>query len=156
MRFEEIHNIWSVDPKTLSNIDRGKLFLERAKVVVASVLADTSKGKAIQGTRLRRSYLASAIGCRPGALAENPSLRELVLWADRQIAGQSEKGQVNRPRLRTRIECLERTICELLSAVSAHGEEIERLRYQLQNWRGAGRPPSEAKIMRDTKRNGGA
>lgn len=153
MRFEQIQNIWDVDPKMLSNIDRGRLFVERAKSIVNDVLADPSKSPlAIQGNRFRRSYLVRAIGCRPGFLAESVGLRELVHWADVQLAEKSGIGRFGRLRIRTRIETLESALDQLRSVVLAQGEEIERLKLRLQNWNRLDRPLSDARIARDMKR----
>ena len=87
MRFADIDNIWTVDLTSLSNVERGRVYFERAKQVVGEALADPVKrDRAVKGERFRRAYLVEQIGCQPAVTTQNPKVRRLLADTDRQLA----------------------------------------------------------------------
>ena len=110
MRLAEIENIWTSDLSALSNVDRGRVYFERAKQVVDESLVDpVERERAVRGRRFRRAYLVERIGCRPAATTQNPKIRRLLADTDRRLEQESEgeegaeqassrsRGQVMRP-----------------------------------------------------------
>lgn len=86
MRFADIHNIWTAELTLLSNADRGRVYFERAKQIIAESLADPAERlKAVKGCRYRRTYLISKIGCQPAVPQQNPKIRSLLLDTDRVL-----------------------------------------------------------------------
>jgi hypothetical protein len=137
MRFDQIDNIWTVDVTTLSNVDQGQLYFERAKWIVAEILSDpTKRSVAIQGSRIRRSYLHRLIGCRAGALTENKHIRDLLKEADGTIARRAETRSPSRARLRSRVDAIESAVKNLRDIVALQEATISELRRELQESRG--------------------
>lgn len=86
MKFIDVENIWTVDLALLSNADRGRIFFERSKQVVAEALADPKlRERAIDGKRFRRSYLVERIGCRPSVTTQNPRIKALLGNTDQRL-----------------------------------------------------------------------
>jgi hypothetical protein len=83
MRFSEIENIWDVDVTHLSNADRGRVFVERAKQVVADCFADRTRlAQAVRAGRFRREYLIDHIHCSPAVASQNPKIKKLLADTD--------------------------------------------------------------------------
>lgn len=83
MKFEEVDNIWVVDVEALSNSDRGRLYFERAKQVVATATSDPNeRRRAVKRGRLKRAYLVEKIGCGSAVMAQNPKIRKLLADTD--------------------------------------------------------------------------
>lgn len=92
MKFADIENIWTVDVATLSNADRGRVYFERAKQVVAEALADPAKRKnAVDGKRFRRDYLVEKIGSQPAVTTQNPKIKGLLSDTDRRLGVEAER-----------------------------------------------------------------
>ena len=87
MRFSDLENIWSVRLNLLSNADRGKVFFERAKQVVTTVIhSPVDLRKAFDGKHLRRQYLIARIGCSESAITQNPRIRALLSEVEVRLA----------------------------------------------------------------------
>lgn len=114
MKFTSIENIWTVDVSLLSNADRGRVYFERAKQIVAQALTDPSERKvAVVRARFRRTYLAAKIGAQSAVTTQNPKIRQLLGEVDAllsmEAAGVSEATQMklgasplSRPSMRRR------------------------------------------------------
>jgi len=140
MRFADIENIWTVDLTSLSNVERGRVYFERAKQVVGEALADPVKrDRAVRGGRFRRAYLVEQIGCQPAVTTQNPKVRRLLADTDRQLArlrteGTSVEQHASEGRSTDVIE-LQTTVETLLQRVEAQAAEIVSLRYELRRER---------------------
>jgi len=87
LRYADIPNVWSVDVTQLSNADRGKVYLDRARCVVRNALSDPGeRRKAVEGSRFRRAYLIEQIGCRASVTTQNPGVRTLLNNTDAMLA----------------------------------------------------------------------
>lgn len=83
MKFAELENIWTSDLSRLSNFDKGRVYFERAKLVVADALADPNeRTRAVVGKRFARYYLVRKIGCQPAVAQQNPKIRKLLADTD--------------------------------------------------------------------------
>jgi integrase len=92
MIFADIENIWTVDLATLSNADRGRVYFERAKQVVADVLIDSrERGVAIRNARFSRSYLVGKIGCQPAVTTQNPKIKQLLSRTDKRLMEEADR-----------------------------------------------------------------
>lgn len=93
MKFGDLDNIWTSALGDLSNADKGRIYFERAKQVVAEALADPKKrAKAFSGKRFRRTYLVKHIACQPAVPWQNPKIRALLADIDAAITRQSTAG----------------------------------------------------------------
>lgn len=129
MNFRDIENIWSQDLSTLSNADRGKVYYERAKQVVAESLSDGKKrAKAVDGQRFRRSYLIEAIGCGASAVTQNPKIRSLIAQTDKQLADACQSSQAM--DLKTPAENI-RKVTPARSLISSLQNESQVLEHQI-------------------------
>jgi hypothetical protein len=118
------------------HIHQGQLYFERAKWIVAEILSDpTKRSGAIQGSRIRRSYLHQLIGCRPGALTENKHIRNLLKEADGTIARRAEIRPPVRARLRSRVDAIESAVQNLREIVALQQVTISELRRELRDSR---------------------
>lgn len=96
MRFAHISNIWTVDVSKLSNVRRGIVYFERAKIVVARALSDPLERKcASRGSKFSRRYLASKIGSASSVTHQNRDIKLLLQAADEYL--QSHSGKPIRP-----------------------------------------------------------
>ncbi len=87
VKFTHIANIWTVDASRLSNLHRGIIYFERAKIVVARALSDASERKlASRGTRFNRRYLAAKIGSAYSVMQQNRDIKLLLKTADARLA----------------------------------------------------------------------
>lgn len=92
MKFTDIENIWTVEVAALSNADRGRVYFERAKQVVADALADPAKREnAVDGKRFRRDYLVERIGSQPAVTTQNPKIKDLLKDTDRRLGEEAER-----------------------------------------------------------------
>lgn len=92
MRFADIDNIWTVELSDLSNADRGRVYFERAKQIVAEALADPTKGEfAVSGKRFRRDYLVERIGSQPAVTTQNPKIKQLLAEADQRLGQEADR-----------------------------------------------------------------
>ncbi len=90
MRLSAIANIWTVDASQSSNLQRGVVYFERAKIIVARALSDPSERKlASRGTKFNRRYLAAKIGCSYSVMQQNKDVKLLLITADARLAGLS-------------------------------------------------------------------
>ena len=86
MKYEDIENIWSTKLDGLSRADRGRIYFERAKQVVARALADpVSHPQSVRGGRFNRTYLIGEIHAGPAVAVQNPKIRDLLEQADKQL-----------------------------------------------------------------------
>ena len=86
MRFADIENIWLENLNGLSNVDKGRVYYERAKHVVTRALADPKIYLlAVDGQRFRRDYLSKNIYCTDSVLTQNPKVKFLLAQADSEI-----------------------------------------------------------------------
>ena len=86
MRFADIENIWLEDLSGLSNVDKGRVYYERAKHVVARAFSDPKiYTLAVNGHRFRRDYLSKNIYCTDSVLIQNPKVKFLLAQADSEI-----------------------------------------------------------------------
>ena len=137
MKFDDIENIWDVELALLSNADRGRLFFERAKVVVEEALADPNlRAQAVDGTKFRRDFLAARIGCGPAVANQNPRVRQLLTDTDAALALQSGRADNQvRPRVpgqrSPEIAELKATIDSLRRRLEIKSAEASDLRRQL-------------------------
>ena len=135
MKFSDIQNIWTVDLSSLSNADRGRVYFERAKQVVAEALADPFERKcAVRGTRFRRNYLVEKIGCQPAVTTQNPKIKDLLAETDRQLAKTSGHAYGACPLVNNRsaeISDLRATIVTLSRRIEIQAAEIIDLRSKL-------------------------
>jgi len=136
MKFSDIENIWSADLSTLSNVDRGRVYFERAKQVVHEVLADPDKHqRALRGKRFRRSYLIEQIGCQPAVTRQNPKIRKLLADTDWRLGRlQHQSADCDRHLSGTDsgdVDELRAEIYELHQRVEAQASEITSLRRKL-------------------------
>ena len=91
MKFGDIDNIWEVDVEALSNSDRGRLYFERAKQIVANATSDpTERQRAVKDKRLQRAYLIEKIGCGPAVMVQNPSIKKLLSDTDLALRESTE------------------------------------------------------------------
>ncbi|MBX3488607.1 hypothetical protein [Parvibaculum sp.] len=98
MRFADIENIWTVDLSTLSNPDRGRVYFERAKQVVAEALANpVERERAVDGKRFRRNYLVEKIGSQPAVTTQNPKIKLLLADTDRMLSQDVNQAAVASP-----------------------------------------------------------
>lgn len=79
MRFAEVSDLWGADIHQLSRLDQGRLYVERAKIVLST---DPVVWKR-RGRKLDRLWLSRQIGCARSALTQNPQLRSLIEYAER-------------------------------------------------------------------------
>lgn len=92
MRFQDVDKIWTADLSQLSNADRGLVYFERAKIVIAKALADPStRAHAINGSRFRRSYLAKGIGAQAAVIHQNPRIRQLLRTVDDRLRRETDE-----------------------------------------------------------------
>ena len=92
MKYIDIENIWTVDMTLLSNADRGRVYFERAKIILTEAMTDPAQRQlAVEGNKIRRSYLVEKIGCQPAAMNQNPRIKELLLDCDGRL--QKEAGK---------------------------------------------------------------
>lgn len=135
MRFADIENVWTADVSLLSNADRGRVYFERAKQVVAEALADpTERSKAVDRTRFRRSYLIEKIGCQPAVTTQNPKIRALLSNTDRGLFQEARQFSASSPlpgRQVAEIGELRAIIDALRYQVQAQQSEIVDLRRKL-------------------------
>ncbi len=87
MKYDEIENIWDADLDALSRADRGRVYFERAKQVVARALDDPSgHPEAFRAGKFNRTYLTDEIGAGPAVAVQNPKIRGLIATADARAA----------------------------------------------------------------------
>lgn len=93
MKFAELENIWTSDLSGLSNTDKGRVYFERAKLVVAAALADPKeRAQAVLGKRFARYYLVKKIGCQPAVAQQNPKIRKLLADTDATLNREAVAG----------------------------------------------------------------
>lgn len=136
MTFADIENIWTVDLSKLANIDRGRVYFERAKQVVNEALANPAKLEhAVRGRRFRRAYLVEAIGCQPAVTTQNPKIKQLLADTDRWLGlAMDEKLVAVRSFRGTRsaeFMDLQQTVVTLQRRVVEQDAEIDDLRRKL-------------------------
>ncbi len=96
MRLAEIENIWTADLSALSNSDRGRIYFERAKQVVANALADpAARALAVEGERFRRAYLIEKIGCQPAVTTQNPKIKQLLYDTDQRLVHEASQARLS-------------------------------------------------------------
>jgi len=126
MRFADLENIWADDLSQLSNADKGRVYFERAKQVVAEALADPKKrSQAVSGKRFARTYLVEKIGCQPAVPQQNTRIRILLADTDAALGREAAAAVSNRPvpgsqsaevaELRATIDALRRRV-EIIDA----------------------------------------
>lgn len=130
MKFADIENIWTVDLRTIPNVEIGRVYVERAKRVVADILSNPAsvRGAVING-RIVRSVVAARVGCRAAAISRNPCIRQVIKDAERTMSrsgGAAEAGIQKLP-LRMQVAYLERAIVELRSICAAQANQIAAL-----------------------------
>lgn len=91
MTFAHMSNIWTVDLSNLSNFQRGIVYFERAKIVVARAISDPSElERASRGSKFCRRYLARQIGAASSVTHQNRHIWLLLQTADdhlRRLSG---------------------------------------------------------------------
>lgn len=136
MKYVAIENIWDIDLELLSNSDRGRIYFERSKQVVAEALADPKlRERAVNRKRFRRSYLVEKIGCRPSVTAQNPKIRALLSDTDQKLQKTAKyEGLHCQPiSASSTVEAqLRSTIAALTARVKAQELEIAQLSRRLQ------------------------
>lgn len=136
MRFADIENIWTVDVSALSNADRGRVYFERAKQVVAEALRNPAERKrAVEGRRFRRDYLVEKIGSQPAVTTQNPKIKQLLSDTDRRLGLQADRGPKTARQSPgsqpVEVGDLRATIDTLQRRVEVQAAEITDLRRQL-------------------------
>jgi hypothetical protein len=130
MKFASIENIWTIDLRTIPNIEIGRVYVERTKRVVADILSNPASipGAVING-RIVRSVVAARVGCRAAAISRNLCIRQIIKDAERTMSRSSAAGEadVQKLPLRMRVACLERQILELRSICTAQANQIAAL-----------------------------
>lgn len=135
MKFAELGNIWTSDLGGLSNTDKGRVYFERAKLVVADALADKNERvRAVKGRRFARHYLVKKIGCQPAVAQQNPKIRKLLVDTDaklsREVSAASSKGIMRSRQLSDEAD-LRETVASLRQRIETVERENHELRRQL-------------------------
>lgn len=135
MRFADIENIWSVDMLVLSKADRGRVYFERTKPVVAEALTSpVERKRAVDGRRFRRDYLVEKIGAQPAVTTQNPKIKQLLADADmglmrEMLQVQLDSGSIGK-NVDAKVSGLRAVIDFLLNRVDLQAAEIASLRRQ--------------------------
>jgi len=143
MKFSEVQNIWSVSMELLSNSDKGRIYYERAKLVITETLDDPKKLRnAMAGNRFRRDYLVAEIGASPAVTTQNPLIRQLLKDADKKLS-ESRRQQTLPKRTRrdqhpSNSKDIQATIQELRNIITMQQEQIGKLKRQVKDQNSAG------------------
>lgn len=87
MKYSSLENIWTVDVSVLPNADRGRVYYERAKIIINDTFSDPVElEKARIGKRFSRTYLVNKIGCQRGVVTQNPNIRRMLIEVDKRVS----------------------------------------------------------------------
>ena len=128
MKFANIENIWTVDLRTIPNIEIGRVYVERTKRVDILSNPASIPGAVING-RIVRNVVAARVGCRAAAISRNLCIRQIIKDAERTMSRSSDAGEadIQKLPLRMRVAYLERQILELRSICTAQANQIAAL-----------------------------
>lgn len=121
-------DVWSIDAGTISNFDRARLFVDRAKLVLDVIFHDPAcRQDAVKRHRISRSYIASVIGCGSSLPYQSREIRLLLERADERLSIEKLKRSSGRSDLRARYMVLERAVEELQARVESQDKVIGAL-----------------------------
>lgn len=79
MRLDPETNIWAAKLEELSGYDKGRIYAQRANHLIAAALNDPKKyAQLFRNGRVRRTMLASLVGCNRSVFIDNPQVVTLL------------------------------------------------------------------------------
>lgn len=133
MKFDDVANIWTIDPGSLSNVARGQVYFARVKHLVDEFFAGRQeRSEMIKGNRFCRGHLRKAVGCRSAMLSQNRQIKGLLERADRRLAAQRALAAM--PKRGRHLRDLEMKIEGLRVRISEQDQKLAEL-YDMINGR---------------------
>lgn len=150
MKFSELENIWVSDLSRLSNRDKARVYVERARIVIAEAMADpVERTRAVEGSRFRRDYLIKRISCTPAVPVQNLGVRKLLKSADDALANEAASWSRLRPSSATQSPHLESAeVRGLRERLAAARRRIEMLEAEVRDLRRTLREARRVEIKR--------
>lgn len=128
MSFENIENIWEIDMNSLSKFERGRIYYERAKIVVEEAFSTSeSLANAVRNKKFRRDYLANRIGSTPAITSQNLKIKRLLAEADCRIRKVTAPGDSQKHRVKSSFALLIE-LRSLQRRVDLQQEQLDELR----------------------------
>ena len=150
MKFSELENIWVSDLSGLSNKDKARVYVERARIVIAEAMANPAqRARAVEGARFRRDYLIERIGCTPAVSVQNPGVRKLLQAADHALANEVASSRRLKHSSATQAPRLDSAeVRDLRARLAAAQRRIEMLEAEVRDLCGTLREARRAEIKR--------